>query len=450
MLLTPLTALALTALSGCSGYREPIKDDTADTAADTATTSGTIAPALTERFGDCGGTFREPDAFPNQLSEGEDLHRVTLDSPEALCNDGTQAVIYVRPGTGDGLDRWSIHLQGGSSCTTYEECEARWCGSGFYDASKMSSRWAPEAIAGAGIASADPASPFASWSHAWFYYCSSDMWTGRSEATVRSEAGEDVRLQRRGHDILVAGLEALRRAPVSDDSDVVMPDLDDAEAVLFNGTSAGSVGAQHHADWLAAQFPGTTVRAAFDAAINPDPAVVDPAAQASVDAYWQDNAARRLADEPVAPFADESCVQSRGAAEDAWRCYVSNEILYQHVTTPFFARMDLYDGQALDAYTSVGLSADSFALAAQTSLSGLADLPDTAIEGADITVVPGAYGPACGQHIGLESDAWTFTSTLDGRTLSAALVWWLAGNPLSLTDTLPPTLSVCADIDPEM
>ena len=445
-MLTAFAALstfpALISLSACSGYREPPKADT-DTAADSATTSGTIAPTLSERLGDCGGAFRDPGPYPNQLSEGEDLHRVTLDSPTALCNDGTQAVIYVRPGSGEDIDRWSIHLQGGASCTTYEECAARWCGDEFYDASKMSSQWAPEAVAGDGITSLDPENPFAAWSHAYFYYCSSDVWTGQSEATVRSQAGEDMRLQRRGHEILAAGIEALRRSPVSDDSDVIMPDLDDAEFVLLSGTSAGSSGAQHHADWLAAQFPAIPVRAAFDAAVTPAPATVDPAAQASIDAYHQANAEQRLADEPVAPFADESCLQYQGASADTWRCYTANHALYNHVTTPFFARMDLYDSQTIESYTAMGLTSDEFALAVQSSLASLATLPDTATEGASIAVIPGAYGPACGQHVGLEASEWTFVSTLDGHTLADSLAYWLTGSPVSLIDTLPPTLSTC-------
>ena len=447
--------MKLLILLACSGYREP--DGKPDSAADTddtgSTGSGTEAPTLEELLGDCGGQRREPEAWPNQLTEGADLHRLTLDSPAALCNDGTQAVVYVRPGTGDSRDRWSLHLQGGGSCTGHEECEARWCGTDDYDASKMSSRWAPEAVGGSGITSVDPANPFAEWTHVYFYYCSSDDWTGQSEATIRSAAdgsgaGRDMRIERRGHEILAAGLEALRRSPVSDDSDVVMPDFDDSEAVLFSGTAAGSVGAQHNADWIAGQVgQGAIYRAVFDAAISPRAEATDPAVQAGVDIWWQADAAARLAAEPVAPFMDESCVQAWGASADAWRCQTSRYVLYDHITAPFMVRMDLSDPKTGADYALLGSTAEEFSLSVQTSLQSLADLRQTAIDGADMAVTPGAYGPDCGQHIGLESSAWTFSSTLGGSTLADAMGLWLSGEALSLIDTLPPTLSVCEAVE---
>ncbi len=55
--------------------------------------------------------------------------KVELRSPEAICNDGTKAVIYVRrsvAGARDGLGVVDIiHLQEGGACTSYHVCLER-------------------------------------------------------------------------------------------------------------------------------------------------------------------------------------------------------------------------------------------------------------------------------------------------------------------------------------
>ena len=43
----------------------------------------------------------------------------------AVCNDGSPAVFYARPGTQQDSDKWIVHLQGGGSCSEKEECSAR-------------------------------------------------------------------------------------------------------------------------------------------------------------------------------------------------------------------------------------------------------------------------------------------------------------------------------------
>src|SRR5688500_9145568 len=63
------------------------------------------------------------------VEQGEDLWRVTLDDPAAVCNDGTPAVMYVRPASSpEFANDWVFYLQGGSTCTDLETCAVRWCG----------------------------------------------------------------------------------------------------------------------------------------------------------------------------------------------------------------------------------------------------------------------------------------------------------------------------------
>src|SRR3954471_4212683 len=64
---------------------------------------------------------RPPLTAPN-VTSGE-LRKIVINSPGAVCNDGTPAVMYVRaaaPGAsepdGSSANRWVIHLEGGGSC----------------------------------------------------------------------------------------------------------------------------------------------------------------------------------------------------------------------------------------------------------------------------------------------------------------------------------------------
>jgi len=52
------------------------------------------------------------------VAPGTDLMKVTLEAENALCNDGSPAIMYVRPAP-DGsanADRWFIWLEGGGAC----------------------------------------------------------------------------------------------------------------------------------------------------------------------------------------------------------------------------------------------------------------------------------------------------------------------------------------------
>ena len=68
------------------------------------------------------------------LSSG-DLRKIVINSPVAVCNDGTPAVMYVRSARqgasepdGPSANRWIIHFLGGSSCSSFEECAAAGAG----------------------------------------------------------------------------------------------------------------------------------------------------------------------------------------------------------------------------------------------------------------------------------------------------------------------------------
>ena len=398
-----------------------------------ATTPVVEIPALADALGDCGGTFVTPPSHPNQLLPGRDLHRLILDDPAAVCNDGTPAVLYVRAATDpEHLDDWVLHLQGGSHCTTYEECQVRWCGSGYYDASKMSSTWTPETIGGAGIYLPNASqNKFAGYNHAVFYYCSSDVWQGQSGATLTGVDGAQLRVERRGHLILEAGIAALESGATSDSGEQALPSILDASTVLFTGTSGGSVGAQMHLDWLRARWPDPIgLVGVFDAAISPDPSTVSQAVADKLDADAAAEQAHLTADGDLPLFAEESCVAGVPEA-DRWQCANSTRLPYRWVDTPFLARMDLEDGPTGGAYAAAGATPAEFSNGVAASLALIAA---RSVDGR----LAGAYGPACGAHIGLEEDAWFFrhpVATAEGPvTLEMAVSRYQGGQDVSVID----------------
>ncbi len=357
-----------------------------------------------------------------------------------MCNDGTPAVLYVRAATDpEHAADWVLHLQGGSDCVSYETCAARYCGDGFYDASKMSSSWTPETISGFGIHTSAQENVFAGWNHVMFYYCSSDLWIGQAHSTWTSADGASAfTMERRGHQILEAGLEVLEAGGLtSGDGAETLGSILDADRVLFTGTSAGSVGAQAHLDWLRARWPERIdMYGVFDAAVAPAPETAPPDVAALVEEMARERHAQRVAADDTMMFGDESCIASIADPLDEYGCFNSAQLPYDHVAAPFFVRMDHFDDPTGEIYVSAGATELEFAAAVTASLDLLGALPQGDV-----------FGPACGEHIGLEATKVFLgqpVMTPEGPlTLHDAVVLGAAGVDVTVNDAAY-DLSVCA------
>lgn len=388
---------------------------------------------------------------------GDDLHEVVVDDPDAVCNDGTPAVMYVRPSTGGAnADRWVFYLQGGSACGTFEDCAVRYCGTQKYTKAKMSSQWTP-AVAntdGEGLLDRDGTNPLADANLVLLYYCSSDQWLGRKSDTVLTAADDaslQYRIHFRGRTILEAALAQLLAGPItSDDGAVTMPSLADATAVLWAGTSAGANGAEQSLDWVAARLGanGTVVRGAFDANLPPQPSDLgDADAEAVVTAADRDEQWPRY----VAHYdaaVDASCAAAH--ADDLWRCGQNEHVVLHHVTTPFFVRQDLRDRTIGRRYLVGGATDAQLAAAYRATAVRVPSIAADGEEGDAVTVTPGLYVPNCEQHVGISNDESFEQATVetDGGvdlTFRAALTAWLTGTPIAAVDTHPPTRSTCAE-----
>jgi len=399
------------------------------------------------------------------VNPGTVLSRVDLDParyPDALCNDGTPGVFYVRRGTGAGLNRWVLFLEGGGSCSSGDACAKRWCSiETNFGAAKMSSRYAPEkGIGGGGILSTREDSAFRDFSKAWIYYCSSDVWSGRSASRpLVDSTGRVYTIHMQGARILEAVVAELRSGLTYTDAGsgaaVTLPSLDDAEVVLFVGESAGSAGVQRNADRLGGLLERTNrnpaglfFRALGDAANNPS-----NAALATYEAEMR--SAQRASATLYSGRVDESCLAMHPS--DTWRCGDPVHVRENHLTTPLFVRQDLLDPNTLDELGTpeweFGTQLYEFAQFTWDHLDRMSRAAATAEERADMTVAPGVYGPHCDEHTALRNNGKFFDDKVaaGGALLSYHDTFrnWLLGTgptvalePRPTKDPVPPS-AVC-------
>jgi hypothetical protein len=394
------------------------------------------------------------------VAPGNDLHKLTLSSyPNALCSDGTPAIMYVRKASGPAAtNKWVIHMQAGGSCSNYEVCLQRWCGIGSYDAAKMSSRFAPPVANGAGIFSRGAPNAFGPANQVYLYYCSSDTWLGRrSDAVFDDPTGANVsfRVHFRGHDILEAAADALAKGAKSDDGAETLPSLSNATEVLFSGSSAGSVGLSQSLDWWASKVPGAKSFGMLDSIFLPVPEDVDDPVVASkyldgMKAQWT-NVRGTL----YQGFADESCMAAHAGA-DAYLCGLGTHVQLNHMTTPFVTRQDLTDPVSYGSLEAAGATMDQYASWTHKSLQRVSGVLGNAEEKTAITKAPGVHASNCGQHIVMLNGPWFGVAAMGNATvkntgaggaaltLHDALGAWANGTTIEAIDTHPSTISVCA------
>jgi hypothetical protein len=440
--------IALALLTACGGNHngKPNTDGGAD---------GAQAVPIIDRAldGNCPGG-KPPGTG---VAPGNDLHKFTLDDyPDAICNDGTPAIMYVRAAsTPAARNSWVIHMQAGGACSNYEVCMQRWCGIGPYEADKMTSRFAPAVANASGIFARGATNAFSPANQVYLYYCSSDSWMGRrSDAVLDDPAGQlpSFRLHFRGHDILEAAARALAAGVRSDDGTETLPSLTNATQVLFSGSSAGSNGLTSSLDWWATKVPNATVVAGMlDAIYMPlVEDITDPAIAAKWDAGLR-TSWTTVRTQLYNGFSDESCL-ARHRGDDAYLCGLTTHVQLHHLTTPFFSRQDLVDPVTFNSFVSTGASLNQYATWTRASMERLASAKANAEE--TMAKNPGSYATNCGQHIAMLNAPWfgiaqganaTVKANAGGQalTLHDALSAWLTGTPIAIVDTHPSTLSTC-------
>ena len=407
------------------------------------------------------------------INLGSEMQRLTIDQsvfPLARCNDNSPAILYFRPASRPAdSDKWLINLQGGGACSNGLDCSQRWfsIGQGF-NANNMTSVGFPVAADQNGIFERDEepyasANPFAGYNQVFVHYCSSDSWAGTAADSIvvgldyrpalqNPPAGPPVprvyTISFLGRHIFDAVIQTLRRegvpAPVyrrPGARDRRMPDLDDADFVILSGGSGGGAGVIHNLDHLRGMLnerirlvglPDSIFRPSKDVMDLSQSALCVNQGACTVDAQNQFVFNQgSYAHWGASNGSDRSCLLFHFA--DPHQCADNRHILTDHVTTPFFVRMDLQDHGGIEDYRADNLfiagapdpnpltpeheplSPEEFAAALRADILELADVPRTAHERALIDFTPGAYAPACGDHDMLRSNKGVYLTTIERR-----------------------------------
>ncbi len=444
------------------------------------------APTLSDAFG------RGTAGVAGGVVRGSDLLRVNLPTeryPDALCADGSVPPLFVRSASAlANRNKWVVFLQGGGSCNSGEDCYARWRGrDGNFGADKLSARFAPAGgIATGGIGGRDPRNPFATWNQVFVYYCSSDGWSGRARDQVvqANHQGQltTYRLQLTGAHIVDAVFDFLRSGTVSysepNGTRRTLTDLDNADTILFAGSSAGGNGVRANADRIGEQLfaarpgcPGPTCPLTFAA-------VLDASYGLSTEEFDHTNTAACGAQDPASctyersmrirweetqigfrrGLADESCVHIHELRGDAWRCADDGYVIENHLTTPVFVRADLQDrlvmGNTIEAgFSFLGVPIDRalYGSLHELQLRQLPLLQGEEPRSPGPLAQPATFGPQCGAHEALQHNEPMFNDLVvlpDGRRLAMlnVLADWLAGHSpgavvQSFNATQPPSCS---------
>lgn len=397
------------------------------------------------------------------LGTGTDLTRYTVNVaryPEAVCNDGTPAVFYYGAATRtQDRDNWIIFLQGGGACTSGQKCAERWCSiDSNYGLDKMSSSLTKPQIRGAGFLSPASQNRFGTWNRVLIFYCSSDTWAGTSDRTLEAALnGGDTRqyqIHFKGSRIVDAVLDTLRNAGRTRRRAVrhasgggaagaaaqPWPDLDDAVAVLFAGSSGGGAGVRANLDRVGTKLRGTNpdvdFRGLIDAiygtlAENLDFSKTtycasDPLNGCAYDTFTQ-GVLQAVDVELREARGDASCPEwhAQNGPGTEWRCGDGEHLIHHHLSTPFFVHMDMQDTNIGGAFVEAGFgTASDFATRVANELRNL-QVPEEP-RGAE----PGLFVPQCTDHESFTNNSAVFDVRIGGFSYHDVVSnWWDGTQP---------------------
>nr|BAK03817.1 predicted protein [Hordeum vulgare subsp. vulgare] len=231
----------------------------------------------------------------------------------AVCMDGTPPAFHMDPGSGEGKNRWIVHLEGGSWCESLGSCLYR-------KASRLGSSdlMNKELMYFGGILSSSPAEnpDFFSWNRVMIRYCD-----GASFAGEGYDAGTGLFF--RGQRIWNAVMQHLLSIGMSS-----------ADHVLLTGSSAGALAVVLHCDQFGAFFAGrdTTVKCLADAGFFLD--AVNVAGGRTLRSYF----GGVVATHGVAQNLPTSCTDHLNATS----CFFPQNII-GGIDTPIFVLNAAYD-----------------------------------------------------------------------------------------------------------
>lgn len=411
-----------------------------------------------------GGTGAIPTGTPNRF----DRFNVNLtEYPDAVCNDGSAASLYIRRGS-DHPDKWVLYMLGGGGCTDGQHCGDRWCGrADNFSATQMSTLGDPAGASPSGILGNHVRNPFQGWTTVLMKYCSSDSWSGQARGRQidwfdpATSSTVSVTMQIMGHRVVEGMLDTLRHkfsqvVINQDGAQTLVPNLDNAEEILLAGSSGGGGGATRHVDWLAAHAAphGTVVRGMFDASTHVDRSSPDldwsstTICSARNICSYADSLTERqdILDNFREGFSDESCLAT---TPDVRRCTDNHFITKNHITTPYLVWEDQTDNLHVRNFFNTeftlsgafappgGILLDDetdpaqlliYTQLVEADMNEFTNIMATGLEAPAMTTNPAVFNPRCGFHTAIDVNARAFVR-VNAANLTMTNIWnnWVSG-----------------------
>ncbi len=345
---------------------------------------------------------------------GRPLVKYELRAPNAVCNDGSRAVVYARPAPASASlamrNTWHIHLKGGGSCTGFNDCRDRWCRApgGLNDPGLMSSDGTPDMAAGRGLFADHFSNPLRDANQILAAYCSSDQWIGDvgpagMVSLDEKDTPDDVSaIQFRGAAIVRALLDELEQC-IDITWTIDTPQSArlclDGRTIVVSGDSAGAHGVRHHIDRIAKRFPTARVFGLLDAGggVNLQDARVEfgnlPDTPNYAD-YMAELIDQKRAFHGVRDRAlDATCkAEHPGTGVAEIPCFDPHLLTAEHIETPMLQRLSLADRAGIGLFARLGIIEWDKAVMASIAHDSLA-----AATAANARF--SALGPNCERHV---------------------------------------------------
>lgn len=260
------------------------------------------------------------------------------DRKGAVCLDGSVPGYYLKQGSGKGVNKWIIYLQGGAWCDSEKSCLSRsqtHLGSSLF--------FKPILNPGGLLSSSKEDNPkFYNWNVAFLPYCDGSSFSGNRSDPVQFQGSL---LYFRGFRILDSTISAL----------LSLTSLKDSRHVVFSGTSAGGLAVMLHADFVRSKLPkGVHFRALADSGFFLDTSSRKHKGERKFRKEMQN--VFKLHD--CTDGVPQKCVKKM-PGKDLWKCIFPQYFL-SFVKTKMFIVNPLYDSWQLQHIWEIDCASNPF------------------------------------------------------------------------------------------
>ncbi|KAL2635980.1 hypothetical protein R1flu_007459 [Riccia fluitans] len=243
----------------------------------------------------------------------------------AVCLDGSPPAYYLDRGSGEGVDNWLIHFEGGGWCPTAEDCLNR----AFTQLG--SSRYMADEIIMGGILSADPGvnPDFYNWNRVRFKYCDGGSFFGDVEEAVTVKQSLKNHYSERSAPVYYRGMRIWKAVM----DDLLSKGMANAKKGFLTGCSAGGLASFLHCDQFKELMPrGAKVKCLSDAGFFLH--IPDISGAPTIESFYKDVVKLQN----IAPNLPKECTSLRNPAH----CFFPTYLLLL-IKTPFFVLNPGYD-----------------------------------------------------------------------------------------------------------